>query len=307
MLVAGLVCFWLASYLTKPISRLRRLTRRFADGDLQARVENHSAFRHSEELQGLAHDFDRMAEQIQGLIERQKHLLWDVSHELRTPLTRIALAIGLMRQRLATAPPKELNRIDREIERLNRLIGQILTIARLDAGTRVEHRCDLDLSALVDEITEQARLEADARDITIQVDCEPSVHMFGSVELLRMAIENVLRNAIRHTPQTSTVTIQVRGFEGQASLSICDQGPGVEVSDLGRMFDPFFRSEDARLNHPGGTGLGLALARRVVGCHGGSIRAFNQAHGGLVVQILLPTEASSSLDRERSLALATSD
>jgi two-component system sensor histidine kinase CpxA len=301
--VAGLICFWLAKYLTQPISRLRRLTGRFADGDLQARVEDYSAFRHSEELQGLAHDFDNMAERIQGLIERQKHLLWDISHELRTPLTRIALAIGLTRQRLAGQLPKEFWRIDREIERLNHLIGQILTIAQLESGTGLEDRQDLDLAVLVEEIADEAALEGDVRGITIRVECKAPVHVLGSRELLRVAIENVLRNALRHTPRASTVTVELLQTGGNASLAIYDQGPGVQECDLPRLFEPFFRSGDALLNHPGGTGLGLAMTRRIVEWHGGSITACNQETGGLVVTMLSPAGESSTTKLHRSLDL----
>jgi two-component system sensor histidine kinase CpxA len=301
--VAGLVCFWLAKYLTQPISRLRWLTGRFADGDLQARVEDYSAFRHSEELQGLAHDFDHMAERIQGLIEKQKHLLWDISHELRTPLTRIALAIGLTRQRLAGQLPKEFSRIDREIERLNHLIGQILTIAQLEAGTGLEDRQDVDLSVLVEEIAEDAALEGDVQEITIRIECKTSPHVLASRELLRMAIENVLRNAVRHAPRASTVRIELLQPEGKTSLAIYDQGPGIQEKDLPKLFEPFFRSADTRSKYPGGTGLGLAMTRRIVEWHSGSIAARNQGTGGLVVTMLFPCEESSSTQLHGSLCV----
>jgi two-component system sensor histidine kinase CpxA len=301
--VAGLVCFWLAKYLTQPISRLRWLTGRFADGDLQARVEDYSAFQHSEELQGLAHDFDHMAERIQGLIERQKHLLWDISHELRTPLTRIGLAVGLTRQRFAGQLPKEFGRIDREIERLNHLIGQILTMAQLEAGARLEDRDEVDLSVLVEEIAEEAALEGDVRDITIRVECKATVRLRGSRELLRAAIENVLRNAVRHAPHASMVTVQLLQTEGTPCLAISDQGPGVQESDLPRLFEPFFRSGDARSKYPSGTGLGLAMTRRIIEKHGGSVAARNQEAGGLVVTMFFSLEESSTskVDRSRDL------
>jgi two-component system sensor histidine kinase CpxA len=292
--VAGLVCFWLAKYLTQPISRLRRLTGRFADGDLEARVGDYSAFRHSEELQGLAHDFDHMAERIQGLIERQKHLLWDISHELRTPLTRIGLAVGLTRQRFAGELPKEFGRIDREIERLNHLIGQILTIAQLEAGAGLEARQDVDLSALVEEIAQESALEGDVREIAIRIECKTSLHILASRELLRVAFENVLRNALQHTPRASTVTVELVQTGDKASLAIYDQGPGVTESDLLRLFEPFFRSEDARSNHPGGTGLGLAMTRRNIEKHGGSVAARNRETGGLGVTMLFPSAERST-------------
>lgn len=288
MTVAALVCFWLARYLTQPISRLRRLTGRFAEGDLTARVEDYSAYSHSEELKGLAHDFDHMAERVQDLVEGQKKLLWDISHELRTPLTRIALAIGLSRQRIPGPPPKEFSRIDGEIARLNQLIGQILTMARLDAGSGEEDRQSVDLSALVREVARDATLEAEARNVTIRIECGSTVCVLGSPELLHVALENIVRNAIRHTVPSSVVTIQLLEAGTRASVAIDDHGPGVAEHDLPRLFEPFFRSAQARLDHPDGTGLGLAMTRRIIHRHGGSVTARNQECGGLVVTVDLP-------------------
>jgi two-component system sensor histidine kinase CpxA len=303
MTVAGLVCFWLARYLTQPISRLRRLTGRFAEGDLAVRVGDYSAYSHSEELEGLAHDFDHMAERIQALIERQKHLLWDVSHELRTPLTRIGLAVGLTRQRLPGQLPKEFGRIDRELERLNQLIGQILTIAQLESGSRENGLQRIQLPELIEEIVRDAAIEADVRQVKIRVESDTVVPVVASRDLLRVAIENILRNAIRHTAPSSTVTVQSERAGGEVSVTISDQGPGVAESDLPRLFEPFFRSAEARLRHPGGRGLGLAMTKRIVEWHGGSIAARNQAAGGLVIQILFPDRKSSDADLPESLDL----
>lgn len=303
MTVAGLVCFWLARYLTQPISRLRWLTARFAEGDLDVRVGNYSAYSHSEELEGLAHDFDHMAERIQGLVERQKHLLWDVSHELRTPLTRIGLAVGLSRQRLAGQLPKEFGRIDRELERLNQLIGQILTIAQLESGSRENGLERIDLPELIEEIVRDAALEADARDVKIRVESDTVAPAVASRDLLCVAIENILRNAIRHTAPSSTVTVRFERTGGEVSVTISDEGAGVAENDLPRLFEPFFRSAEARLRHPGGSGLGLAMTKRIVEWHGGSIAARNQAAGGLVIQIRFPDRKSSDTDLHESLDL----
>jgi two-component system, OmpR family, sensor histidine kinase CpxA len=303
MTVAGLVCFWLARYLTQPISRLRGLTGRFAEGDLEVRVGDYSAYAHSEELQGLAHDFDHMAERIQALIERQKHLLWNISHELRTPLTRIGLAVGLTRQRLSGELPKEFGRIDRELERLSQLIGQILTIAQLESGSRQDDRQRIDLSELIEEIVRDAALEADVREIAIRVESGTVASVLASRDLLRVAMENILRNAIHHTSRSSTITVQLQRTGGEMSVTISDQGPGVPETDLPRLFEPFFRSAEARLSHPGGTGLGLAMTKRIVEWHGGAIAARNHATGGLVIQVLFPHGRLSNNDLHDCLDL----
>jgi len=146
---------------------------------------------------------------------------------------------------------------------------------------------------LVEEIAEEAALEGDVREVTLRVESKTSAHVLGSRELLHVAIENVLRNALRHTPHASTVKLELLQAGDQVSLSVYDQGPGVQESDLRRMFEPFFRSEDARSNFPSGSGLGLAMTCRIVEKHGGSVAARNQQTGGLVVKLLFPVGESS--------------
>jgi signal transduction histidine kinase len=291
VLVAGLICFWLARYLTEPVSRLRWLTRRFADGDLEARADL-SRFHHSEELHGLATDFNRMAQRIQTLLDHQAEFLRDVSHELRTPLTRIALAAGLTRQRLSEPVPEEFARIDRELERVNDLIGQVLAMARLDNGAPLEDSEVVDLSAVVDEVVRDAALEADADGVSVCVRGARAGQVVGNRALLRIAFENVLRNAIRHSPRQSAVWVDV-GTDptprGLASVAVTDEGPGVSADDLPRLFDPFFRTAETRATHPSGAGLGLAMTRRIVERHQGTITADNRRdRHGLVVRMLLP-------------------
>lgn len=291
VLVAGLVCYWLARYLTEPITRLRWLTGSLADGDLHVRVEDLSQFQHSEELQGLASDFNRMAQRIQTLLDQQSQFLWDISHELRTPLTRIALAAGLTRQRLSGPVPEEFARIDRELERVNDLIGRVLTMARLESGAALDHTEVVDLPPLIDEVARDAALEADACGVTIRVRTdrvgEPA-RVTGTRELLRIAVENVVRNALRHSPRRSVVTLDMERQARTAAVIIRDQGPGVGEADLPRLFDPFFRTADARAQHPDGTGLGLAMTRRIVERHGGTVAAGKNDGGGLVITVTLP-------------------
>ncbi len=288
VLVAGLVCLWLAQYLTEPVSRLRWLTRRFADGDLEARADL-SRFHHSAELYGLATDFNAMAHRIQTLLDHQAEFLRDVSHELRTPLTRIALAAGLTRQRLSDPLPEEFARIDRELARVNDLIGQVLAMARLDNGAPLEDSEAVDLSSLVDEVVRDAALEADADAVTMCVRGARVGQVLGNRSLLRIAIENVLRNAIRHSPAHSALTIDMGTTVAFASVTVTDEGPGVADDDLPRLFDPFFRTAETRATHPAGAGLGLAMTRRIVERHHGSITATNRDEGhGLVVRVLLP-------------------
>jgi two-component system, OmpR family, sensor histidine kinase CpxA len=298
LLVAGLVCFWLSRYLTQPVSSLRALTRRFADGGLNVRVNDFRTFHRSEELEGLARDFNLMAERIQALLDRQKHLLWMVSHELRTPLTRVALAIGLIRQRSAELAPKEFARIDREVERVNDLIGRILTLAQLEKGMVLERNEPVDVAALVREVAADAALESDDRSVSVLVCGVESAQLRGNRKLSRMAIENVLRNAVRHTRRSSSVILEILKSDRTVSVVVRDEGPGVPARDLPRLFEPFFRTADARASDPGGAGLGLAITRRVVERHGGSITARNHETAGLVITMNFPLGSLSGVRQE---------
>jgi signal transduction histidine kinase len=292
--LTGLICLALVRMLVAPVARLRVATQRLAAGDLTARTgyQDRPA---SDELEALAQDFDGMAERIERLVGAQRQLLRDISHELRSPLARMSVAIGLARKRTDVDSQPLLDRIERESERLNDLIGQLLMLTRLEGDTRSMVVERIDLRELVGEVVGDAKFEAlaDARDVHQSGDAEAPIE--ASAEHIRRAIENVLRNALRYSPTGGRVGVEVAAPVGASHVRVTvrDAGPGVPPDELVSIFRPFHRVGDARDRASGGVGLGLAIAQRAVAAHGGSIVARNAEGGGLEVEIRLPRAASA--------------
>lgn len=289
---SGLVCYLLSWYMTKPIVRLRAATRQLAAGDLTAR-SGAPASKRRDEVAGLMRDFDGMAERLEMLVKAQSRLLNDISHELRSPLARLNVALGLARQRAGVESVDMLDRIELEASRLNELIGRILTLARLEDGEQRVPQTPVPLDELVASVAEDAEFEAQERHChvhTVIPDGDWGVR--GNDSLLHSAVENVVRNAIRYTQEGSSVEIELtsakRGNASEAVLRVSDSGPGVPPDALGKLFEPFYRLDDARGRLTGGVGLGLAITERAVRFHGGKVTAFNRAEGGLMVEIRLP-------------------
>lgn len=285
--VVGAVSFGLARYLSSPMAPLRRATKRLSEGDLSTRVGGAVA-RRRDEIGQLARDFDAMAERLEALVGAQRRLLGDVSHELRSPLARLVVALELARSRAGEGAAEPLDRIGREADRLDRLVGQLLLLERLESGAAGGEPEAVDLSRLIGEVADDATFEAAAEDKEVRLDAADAVTVSGTPELLRSAFENVLRNAVRHTPSGSAVEIALAVTGDTVDVSVRDRGPGVADTDLERIFEPFYRVEEARDRASGGTGLGLAIAARAVRAHGGTISAANHPDGGLVVTVRLP-------------------
>lgn len=280
-LVSAALMAW---HFSKPIRRLRKAFDAVADGKLDTRI---GAPEGGDELTELSRDFDRMAHQLESSMNSQRQLLHDVSHEMRSPLARLQAAIGLARQR-PDRVEAWLDRIERESERMDGMIGDVLALARLEGGVDQKLDDDINVDELVAQIADDAGFEAQAAGKTVRVDVQGAASVRGSTELLHSAIENVIRNAVKHTADGSEVTVTVSPDEAarQARISVCDQGPGVPPDELELIFRPFQRgSQNGNLP---GNGLGLAIADRVVRKHGGSIVARNRDGGGLCVEIALP-------------------
>ncbi len=285
-LISALVCFLLARYLTAPIERLRHAAETYAAGDLRQRVGASLGGRR-DEIVDLALAFDHMAERLNELMQSHKQLLRDVSHELRSPLARLQAALGLARQRGGGGQP-ELDRIEIETERLNELIGQLLSLARLEAGAQNTPLETVNLSELLTTVADDATLEARLRPCDIRLQQPPLLNVHGNAKLLHSSLENVVRNAIHYTAAGSTVMLTASQTDGRVLIRVTDRGPGVPEPMLPRMFEPFVRVGEARDRSSGGYGLGLAIAERAIGLHGGTISACNEPVGGLSVCISLP-------------------
>lgn len=289
LVIGGIFCYWLARYITKPLFKLRTTTNQLAEGDLSARVGTNLAKRR-DEVGELGRDFNTMAERLESMVKAQQRLLGDISHELRSPLARLGVALGLARKRSGPDAMGALDRIERESEQLNEMISQLLTLTRLESGTDGRKRSEVDLANLVREVSEDADFEARSLNRSVQVVASDKCSINGVEDLLRSAVENVVRNAVRFTPEGTAVEVALRKQNGShdnfAVISVRDRGNGVPAESLEKIFRPFYRTEDARDRQSGGgTGLGLAITERAVRMHGGTVRAANSPEGGLSVEM----------------------
>ncbi len=281
-----MLCYALAYHLTAPLRPLQKALDRFGRGEFDARADESRR----DELGDLAGAFNRMAIHIQTLLAAQRRLLLDISHELRSPLARLSVAVELARSGESSALP--LDRIQKEADRLNALIGQMLEVTRLE-GDPTQRRVDrVELNQLIGDLMESCSIEARARGCSLSIESTPAVTVDGDGELLRRTIENVMRNAIRYAPRDSKVEVSLENGGGRARVRIRDYGPGVPEASLPHLFDPFYRVDADRNRGSGGAGLGLSIARRAAwNWHHGALRASN-AGPGLLVEIELPVHAS---------------
>lgn len=289
-----LFAFLLAWYFSRPIRALRLAFEAASNGDLAPRFQ---ASGRGDELSDLGRDFDRMTGRLRSLMDSQTRLLHDVSHELRSPLARLQAAIGLAHQQ----PDKldaSLARIEREGVRMDKLIGELLTLSRMEAGAGKALYSDFFLADLLHDIVEDACYEAEARGITLDVSGDADmgeVMVSGQPELLARAVENVLRNAVKHSPGHGAVQVELALLPEakQVRITVLDRGPGVPAADLAHIFQPFFRSSNTE-NSTDGHGLGLAIARHVIEAHGGTISARNRSSGGFCVEMVLTVKSRRS-------------
>jgi two-component system sensor histidine kinase CpxA len=282
----GLVCYGLARYLTSPIVKLRRATKLLAGGELQTRV-GEKVGRGGDELSQLARDFDEMAERIESLVTSEKRLTQDISHELRSPLARMNVALEIARQKSNPESQPILERIEKESNRLNEMISRLLILSKLESGGQELEMQRINLRKLVEETVADADFEAQAKNKAVRVTAIEDSRFMGSENLLRSAVENVLRNAVRYTGEKTAVEVSLLNRDGDAVIDIKDHGGGVPESELENLFRPFYRIGEARERKSGGVGLGLAIAQRAVFAHKGSIIARNTGDG-LQVEIKLP-------------------
>lgn len=300
IILSGLVCYLLSWSVTSPVIRLRKAAQSLAAGDLSARAGATASGRR-DELTELMRDFDRMAERIEALVDSQSRLLKDVSHELRSPLARLSVALGLARQRATPEIVGSLNRIELETDRLNQLIQRLLTISRLESGTDGLRKSRLSLRELLEQVAYDAEYESPGRGCrvaeteTVAAHASPGADEFlvdADPDLLRSAVENVVRNATRYTAEGTTVEVRLERQQDangeQIVIHVLDSGPGVPDEALSKIFEPFYRLDDARNRQTGGAGLGLSIADRAIKLHGGQVRASNRKEGGLEVEIRIP-------------------
>ena len=295
LIVSALTSWWLARHLSAPISRIQAGARTLASEKLD--MQAHPPLRVSTGLEGrrdelavLARDFDAMADRLRANRGAITRLLRDISHELRSPLARMRVALGLARQ-----PPADLalqlDRMEREVERLDSLISQVLKLARLHGTDAPFARETFDIDELIEEVVRDANFEGAVKNCSVRLEGAAKADVNGNRDLVRSAIENVLRNAVRYSPPGAPVEVTVTRRESGLAILIRDRGPGVPSGDLERIFKPFYRVAEARDRDTGGEGIGLAITAQVMEAHGGSANAFNRHGGGFEVWLDLPTAA----------------
>jgi len=294
MMLASLLCSaLLAGHLAKPIRLLRDGLRQVADGRFDLQIGQQMGHR-QDELGQLGRDADLMAQRLKRLIGAQQRLLHDVSHDLRSPLARVQVALGLARQ----SPERfddALSRIEHETHRLNQMIEEVLTLAKLEAKVPISGDDYLDLVALLQSLVDDARFEyaAEGRRFDLLLDTDEDILLHGRAELLLRAFDNLIRNAAQHSPRGTPVhlTVSLNAPAGQVVVSCCDKGPGVPEADLETIFTPFYHHDQSQ-----GKGLGLAIAKRAIEAHGGHIVARNRSEGGLAILVTLPIAQANMTD-----------
>jgi len=284
--VTGFLCWLAAIFVVLPIRRVTAVVQRFGQGDLSVRAN----LRRKDEIGGLARSFDAMAERLETLVTSERRLLQDISHELRSPLTRLKLAVRLTRT--AADPNSALDRVERETNRMTALVSENIEMTRMEGDPQARKMEPVSLAKVVQDTVDDCRVEAQLfRACGIRVEGHLACEVSGDQELLRRAVENVLRNAIHYSPEGAAIDVMLAENTHEATISVRDYGPGVPSEVLLQIFEPFFRVEEARDEESGGIGLGLSIAKRAVRLHRGTIMARNVLPG-LQVEITLPTLAT---------------
>jgi two-component system sensor histidine kinase CpxA len=288
--LSGLLCYLLVLSILKPVVQLQKASKRMAAGDLSARVG--SASERSDEIGQLGRDFNTMSEKVETLLNGQKRLLADISHELRSPLARLQLSIGIAQQQDPKSQSESslvaLNRIEKEAGQIESMIGQVLTLSRLDNQDTVLNCQQTSLSQILNALIEDAQFEASQKHKQLVFSCPQDVVLNVDPQLIASAIENILRNAIHYSE--SKIEVAVEAKNDSLVIVIKDDGQGMESDQIQKIFDPFYRSSTARDRNSGGVGLGLAIAYRAIVQHQGYLHAKNADEGGLEVIITLPLE-----------------
>jgi signal transduction histidine kinase len=292
LLISVIVCGLLARSIARPIRSLQKTAMAIAEGDLSARASPALRGR-SDELASLAHDFDRMADRVQMLLNQQQLLLRDISHELRSPLARLSVSAELVQRGDIVAA----GRMQSDIKALEKMIADLLTLARIDASDKYSRREAVHLGRLIQQMVKDASFEGQTHRKTVVQTGVFDRYLNGDTGLLHSCIENVVRNALKHSPNGGVVEVSVSDRANPAGemivISISDEGTGVPVEALDQIFDPFFRVPSPESHKQGGAGLGLSISKRIAALYGGTITANNQPGSGLEVKIQLPAAKKS--------------
>lgn len=294
-LIVSFILYWLlARSLTKPIIAIKDATRKFGDGEFTARVQ--LSRQRNDEIGDCAKSFNLMAEKLEQNIEAHQRLLADVSHELRSPMTRLQIALGLAQQKDITQEilSKHLERCGLEVSRLDEMIANVLSLSRMENIINQMELMSVDVSQLLNLCVEDAQYIANEKGINIILESDNPPIIEADPNLLASAFNNILTNAIKYSHQNDNLRVIISTQRTILRIEFIDMGIGVPVQALAKLFEPFYRVEQARDRTSGGTGLGMAIAKQAIIAHQGTIQAENNSFGGLSVIMTLPLSSNQS-------------
>jgi two-component system OmpR family sensor kinase len=305
LLVAFFGGLWLADRAMRPVKTITQAARSISESDLSRRLN----IAGRDELAELAQTFDGMLGRLQAAFDRQRRFLADASHELRTPLTIINMETDrvLSTRHSGEEYRQALKTVDAEGERMSRLVTDLMTLARMDAGQNVLHREDVDLSAVVVEAVDRMASLASRHGVMIEAGGLPELLVRGDSQYLLQMASNLIENAIKYSGRGQTVRVEARlsgpAKASAALLEVSDNGPGIAPEHLAHVFDRFYRADQARSREvdddalsPSGTGLGLSIVAGIAKAHGGSVQAHSELGSGSTFRVLLPVLSGPTQD-----------
>jgi two-component system, OmpR family, sensor kinase len=285
LLVAGLIVMLITRVGLTPLREMGRKAHQIAEGDLSQRMREDQSL---DEVGELARSFNYMAGRLQESFQAQRQFSADASHELRTPLTSIAGYIDVLNKGAKDDPPtltRVLDAMRGEVDRMTRLVRDLVSLARLDASDQLQLE-RLDLTRLVEDVYEQAKAMAPNREVNLRANEAAWVDV--DVDRLRQVLLNLADNAIKYTPTEASINFAIQSWDSTVQVSVADDGPGIAPEDQARLFDRFYRADQSRAREKGGAGLGLAIAKKIVEAHHGSISVASPPEGGAVFSVRLP-------------------
>ena len=290
IIFCGIICYFLSRYLTMPIAKLCEASRKIACGDLDTRLPN-TLLNRQDEIGELSSEFNHMAERLDQLIKVKERLLQDISHELRSPLARLQIAIAICQNKAPEAWAPDFERMINDVEHLDSLIGEILSLAKLQTPNQIINKVDTDLKPMIENIISNATFEYQDKNVQVNVEApQTSTKIQAEWKLIYRAIDNIVRNALNYTFKDTILTIKLEPQDEAVYLEISDQGPGVPEEDLHAIFNAFYRVDGSgkTTKSGGGYGIGLAMTKKIIDLHHGTITAMNVSPTGLCFKIQLP-------------------
>jgi signal transduction histidine kinase len=278
----------LARGMTSPLREMAAAASAMAKGDYGRRVTATSR----DEVGELARAFNKMASELAEVDRVRRDLVANVSHELRTPISALQAVLENLVDGVEPPDAATLATMLKQVERLGRLVSQLLDLSRLESGGVPLQREPFLLRPLFERVVAESRLparSAPAQGVDISIDVTPEdLAIEGDAERVHQVVGNLLENALRHSPNGGTVMIRGTRTEDLIRIEVADEGPGISEQDAARVFERFYRSDGARTSSNGGAGLGLAIARWIVELHGGDIRADRRVPHGCRMVVELP-------------------